>query len=379
MNILFTAPFWSREINSIAQVPLYLGSQGNSVLIVTAQNADSLKGKVSAPELEHFDGCEFYRPYLHTNDLTWRPQTQFARIKEKCKIFRPDVIVGFGDSFFRLPLQLSKDLNVPLVMFFEYLRLDKFSLPIRGGGRIKTHLPVIYKSLSGIFRRYLIDQCSAVMFSYFGDRDELSKIKKYCPIVQYVPWCTEIEESASELPKERNTGIYIGSLDAFKNAGELVKALPLILMESDCERFTVVGPGEYAPEVRRLVKRFGNRLCYIESMPRSAAISLLHSTGFGYTPVTDCGLGFIGDCWATRTPLIATHDLDGFLNRGHDALIANGVGDLSITINSLLNSNEIFLNLQRNGHQRYLVNYTAQAVGDEYEKVLAKAIEISAA
>jgi len=370
MRILFTAPFWSREVNSICRGAIYLGSKGHDILVITAQMTDSLKGKVSAPVHEIIGGTEFFRPYTNSKDLTWRPRLCWSEIQEKIDEFKPGVIFGFGDPFYRLPLLISRHFNVPLVMFLEYLRLDKFSLPFRGGGKIKKLSPKLYRFCANVFRSYLLRQCAAVMFSYYGDRSLASDIEPYCPLVRYVPWCTETDDKPVNVTRNRKTGIYIGSLAAFKNAAELVTAIPVILDRSETECFIVVGPGEYAPHIKQLAEQYGPRLLYIESVSRPEAMRLLRSSGYGYTPVTDCGLGFIGDCWGTGTPLITTHELDGFLRNGVDALVADGAQDLPEKINAVLNSDEMFLSLQQGGYKRYKSNYTARAVGEAYLKVL---------
>jgi len=375
VKILFTAPFWSQEINSISRGPIYLGNQGHNILIITAQEADSLKGKVSAPSSEIIGGTEFFRPYPNSKDLTWRPQAYWPEVREKIDAFQPDIIVGFGDPFFRLPLRVSRHLKVPLVMFFEYLRLDKFSIPFRGGGKLRKWFPNFYCTCSRLFRRYLVNQCSAVMFSYYGDQPLIPDIKRHCPIVHYVPWCTETDDQQGDVRRDRSTGIYIGSLEGFKNAAELVEAIPLILEQTKTKRFIVIGPGEYASHVQKLVEHYGSRLVYIESVSRSEAIRWLRSAGYGYTPVADCGLGFIGDCWGTGTPLIATHELDGFLQKDIDTIIVDNVHDLSRTINSLINSDTLFERMQRGGNDRYISNFTGQAVGEKYLEVLQEVIK----
>ena len=87
-------------------------------------------------------------------------------------------------------------------------------------------------------------------------------------------------------------------------------------------------------------------------------------------------MGFIGDCWGTGTPLITTHKLDGFLLQDCDTLIADSVYDLPKTINSLLGSDALFERMQRGGANRYLLNFTAQAVGGQYLEVLREVTKI---
>jgi len=118
MKILFTAPFWSPEVNSISRAAIYLGNIGHNILIITSQSTDSLKGKVSAPPIEIIGNTEFYRPYADKIELTWHPRSRWNEIHKKVVEFAPDVIIGFGDPFFRLPLLIHSSIKVPLVMFF---------------------------------------------------------------------------------------------------------------------------------------------------------------------------------------------------------------------------------------------------------------------
>lgn len=374
MRILFTFPFCAPAVNSISGGPIYLGTQGHDVLVVTAQRTDSLKGKVSAPAFEKVGSIKFYRPYLRSKDLTWRPNICWSEVRKLVNEFKPEIIFGFGDPFYRLPLKLSLHFNLPLVMFFEYLRPDKFSLPIRGSGKIRKYFPWFYRFCSKYFRRYLARHSAAVMFSYYGDRPLITEVERDCPNVHYVPWCTETYDLKKEVRRNRKLGIYIGSLNAFKNAAELVEAIPLILDQTATERFIVVGPGDYAPQIKQLAEQYGPKLEYIESVPRPEAMRLLLSAGYGYTPVTDCGLGFIGDCWGTGTPLIATHKLDGFFNKDADTLVADGVADLPRVINTLLESDDLYERIQQGARERYELNHTAKAVGEKYLEVLREVL-----
>jgi glycosyltransferase involved in cell wall biosynthesis len=375
LNIVFVFHFCSPSVNDIASVPIWLGKQGNTVLVISSQFNNSLKGAVTAPRCEEIGGTRFYRPFQRAKDLRrWFVQHR-REIREEVAEFRPDVIIQFGEFNFRLPMALAEEFDIPLVLFVEYLRLTKFALPFRGRRLIRIASPSIDRRMARIFRKWLVQRSSAVMFSYYGDCPLIPDIERHCSIVRYVPWCTEAVESAGEEKRDRKTGIYIGSLERFKNAAELVDAIPIIFEQSDTERFVVIGPGEYASDIRRLVEHYGSRLLYIESVSRPEAMRWLRSVGYGYTPVADCGLGFIGDCWGTGTPLIATHELDGFLHREVDTLIADGVYDLPRTINSVVNSDHLFERMQRGGRDRYISNFSARAVGGEYLKVLRQVVE----
>jgi len=374
MRIVFVFPFCSPKINSISGGPIYLGSQGHEVLLITAQQANSLKGDVSAPEFERIGCTEFFRPYPRSQDIISQNAAIWPIVRNRVASFKPQVIVGFGDFNYRLPLKLRQYFGLPLVMFMEYLNLEKFSVPIRGRTLLLKVVPGPYKIFARMWQRWLARRFSAIMFSYFGDQDMIPNLEEYCPIVRYVPWCCDIEDFKTTAQRNPKIGIYIGSLEQFKNAAELVKAIPLILDRTDTERFIVVGPGAYAGQVEKLSAKYGSRLEYIKSVPRSEALQLIRSAGYGYTPVIDCGLGFVGDCWGTGTPLIATHKLKGFLNSGVDTLVVNRYQDLPQAINELFSSPDKQEFYSANGIKRYHNNLTAEAVGEQYLKIIREVV-----
>lgn len=374
MRILFVFPFCSPEVNSIAGGPLYLGESGHDVLVITSSYSKSLKGEVRSPESEIIGGTEFFRPYRNSVDIIRKPFKKWRIIANKVAKFKPDVVIGFGDFNYKLPLRISRAFKIPLFFYLEYLRDDKLSPPLRGRTLLKKYLPFLHNFIAEKFICFLARNCSAIMFAYYDDIKHIPKIESYGTKAFYVPWCTETGSEGISVKREHNVGIYIGSLEPFKNSQELVKAIPIILDQSNTVRFIVVGPGAFAVDIKQLAKRYGERLTYTEAVPRSEAMRLIRSVGYGYTPVTDCGLGFIGDCWGTGTPLITTHDLGGFVKSGVDTIVAEDYEDLPRAINDLLNSEENYTNLQQEGLRRYNENYTGRAVGERYLRILRECL-----
>ncbi len=372
MKLLFVFPYCSPETNSISGGPMYLATVGHDVLIVTARHTKSFKGDVSSPESEIVNGAEFYRPYAESSDIRKRPFCLWQTVEEKIRKFQPDAVIGFGEFNYRLPLRISQHFGIKLFIFMEYLRPEKIAAPIRGRTILLKYMPFLHNMASTIFLRYLAKHSAAIMFSYYGDLERIAQVEKYGTNVCYVPWCTDVEIDDSSIVRNRRVGIYIGSLEPYKNTAELVKAIPLILEHTDTEKFIVVGPGSYASQIKRLARHYGPRLEYIESVPRYEALRLIRSAGYGYTPVDDCGLGFIGDCWGTGTPLIMTHELDGFLRKDVDTIIVDGYMDLPLAINNLFSSTELSDRLKHEGLARYRDNYTGEAVGKRYIEIISR-------
>jgi len=369
MRVLFIFPFCAKEINSIAYGPIYLGSIGHDILVLTAQNAKSLKGTVKAVKSEIIGGTEFYRPYKLSKDIVENKKEYWKDVVIKINDFNPDVVVGFGVSNHKLIFKIKNHFHLPLVYFLEYLNKQKPFPPIKGRKYLRRYLTPIYNFISKRFLNRIVNNSNAIMYSYFGDIAYSKKIKPYGENLYYVPWCNEIGNFKLEQQKVKETGIYIGSLEKFKNAKELLTAIPLILNNTKTKKFTIVGPGYYAEEIKKLALEYENRLIYYESIPREKALQLIAESGYGFTPVKDSGLGFIGDCWATKTPLITTHDLNGFLKNNIDTIISPSYIELPQIINSLLESKTNYLRMQTEGYERYKNNYSAKAVGENYLKI----------
>lgn len=370
MNILFTFHYCSAASNDIAWAPISLATSGEKVLVVTARHERGLKGEFSAPEGEVVGGAEFYRPFPEWTDLRKRPFSRWREVEAKVAAFRPDVVIGFGEFNYRLPLRISRRFGVPLILYMEYLRPERVVPPLRGKRLLLRHFPTLYRSASRLFVRYLSRYATAIMFAYYGDQVRIAEVERIGLRAFYVPWCTDVGPAPPNVSRDRHAGIYIGSLAPFKNAAELVSAIPIILEQTPTERFIVIGPGPYASKIKELQRRYKSRLLYIPSVPRSEALHLLRSAGYGYTPVRDCGLGFIGDCWGTGTPLVTTHSLEGLVRPDRDALVARGLADLPRAISALLTSEDLYERYSTGGRERYDSEYSGTAAARRYREVL---------
>ncbi len=370
MKLLFVFHYCSVETNDIAWAPISLAVAGEHVLVITARHESGLKGESFAPEREVVGGAEFYRPFSEWTDLRKRPFSCWREIEREVREFGPDVVIGFGEFNYRLPVKISRNFRIPLILYMEYIRPEKIAFPLKGRTMLLRYAPAIHRRVSGMFMRYLAKRAIGVMFAYYGDHNRISEVERYGLKAFHVPWCTEVGAEDPSVNRDRKTGIYIGSLAPFKNAAELLRAIPMILEQTPTERFIVIGPGSYADKVKELQLRYDGKLHYIPSVPRSEALRLLRSAGYGYTPVQDCGLGFIGDCWGTGTPLVTTHSLDGLVNPDRDTLVAQGLPDLPGAIRALVTSDELFNRYRLGGMERYQASYSGEAVAKRYLEVI---------
>ena len=154
-----------------------------------------------------------------------------------------------------------------------------------------------------------------------------------------------------------------------------IKTIPIILEKTPTKKFVVIGPGPIAKKILRLKNKFGERLEYIKSLPRADAISYLAKSFYSYTPTTDNGVGFIGDCWGAKTPLIATHSAGEFLEDRKDTLISKDVKSIYEVINELYDNDKLYDSLVEGGYKRYLRDHTAEAVGKQYLRIFEEAMQ----
>jgi glycosyltransferase involved in cell wall biosynthesis len=152
-----------------------------------------------------------------------------------------------------------------------------------------------------------------------------------------------------------------------KNSEELLATLPIILRETPTTEFVVVGNGALAGEMEKLQGAWHGRLRYIRELERRDAWELIASSFYAYTPVKHGGWGFIGDAWAARTPLIATHDGYEF-KRGVDALVAEPTR-VGQAIRELYDHEDLYVGLQTGGRFRYEQYHTAERVAQEFYQV----------
>ena len=257
-----------------------------------------------------------------------------------------------------------------MVLLVEYLSSYKLNLPyikLRYYWH-KLKFDILLDIVRYFYFKKLFVGVDALMVVYHGDIDLFDKFKKWDIPIFYSPWCNHIELDKLDCSAVRNKdiGIHMGGLEKFKNAQELLKTIPVILDKTPTKKFIVVGPGYYAGSIKDLVEKSGGRLEYIESVTRDKALQLLSKAFYAYTPAIDAGAGFIGDSWATRTPLVATHRVGGLLKNNEDALVAANVKDISNIINRLYEDDKLYQKLQNKGFHRYESDHAKDAVGQHY-------------
>jgi glycosyltransferase involved in cell wall biosynthesis len=202
----------------------------------------------------------------------------------------------------------------------------------------------------------------------------MDRLSQYEKPVYYLPWPTHIPNDFSRpRQREKQRGVYVGSLYPFKNTQEFGWSLPRILEETPTKEFVVVGPGPHAEIIKELQKKTRGAVKYIRELPRTQALQLIAASHYAYTPVAKGGWGFINDCWSVKTPIVMTHN-DNYVTNRVNALVAEKENALTEKINLLYYDTNLFKRLQINGHKE-IETRNAKVIGSRLQTIFAETIK----
>jgi glycosyltransferase involved in cell wall biosynthesis len=369
MKIVAVYPGLNPQLNDIAQVLAFLVHQGHEVHVITARQNRS-KSSYDQAHYEVSQGVHIHRLYeSFLPGMILRPASKRDLLQEILADFVPDVVICSQEFTVRVGLVLRDILTqaTPIVAVSEF-----------AGDLADNGYPGIFSNiaypLAGMprgkrFWSWLCSKVDAVITCYPGDIDRLDRLSTNDTSVYFVPWCNQLPtgfQPASE--KEKGLAVYIGTFSRWKNTDAFTRIVPAILNETPTERICFVGSGKIKA-VKHLRNRFGQRIEHIPGLPRHKALLLLSSAFYGLTPVKRGGWGFIGDCWAVRTPLVALHN-DYRLDHAQNALVGTDLKCLVEYISRLYDDPDLYKRLQATGYGRYEHSHAAQAVGTSYQTVL---------
>ncbi len=364
MKILCIYPHFGIAVYSISYAIAHLSKIGVESAVITSKMHTS-KGSGKSKAYEVNEGIPIYRIYEDTKEQFAFPIRKYDKICAIVKEFKPDLIFCSHQSNMPIANQIKKDFHIPVVLFVEFTRNPFLLL-----GRRRHYLGIkkLAPFSANLYWRWLCRHSSSIITSNIGDEMYLKELSKYNTPVYYVPWCNQLPEDYSGLPRDSNKGIYVGLLSDSKNSTEFAKAIPQILENTPTKEFIFVGGGDDLYIIKQLQRRYGQKIKHIISLPRKNALKLIGSSYYSFTPVISGGLGFIGDSWAVKTPLIVTHN-EYALNDRQDALIADNLDKVHHYVNELYQNRQLYETLQRESYRRYLKNHTAEAVGEKYYQI----------
>lgn len=351
----------SKKYNDMAHVLIYLHKLGIELAVIASRTYTS-KGNIIVPMYEDMNGISIYRIYKDYTEQSSLPVKRYDEIYDIAKKFQPDIIFCSQQQNMFIADKLRRDFNIPIVLFVEFAHEPIKLMRRRWYFGLK---PLAYP-IANFYWRWLSKNTKAIITSYIGDKKYLKELSRYGTPVYYVPWCNHIPNEILTRKAKKNfyRGIYVGSLSRWKNTNEFVETLPIILERAPVKEFVVVGPGAGAYVIKELKKRYGERIKYIESLPRLEALRSIQNSFFSYTPVKSGGWGFIGDSWGVKTPLLVTHNHYQFRNR-NDSLVVDELNNIHMFVNQLYDNMGLYRVLQEGGFERYQRDHTAKSVGDK--------------
>jgi glycosyltransferase involved in cell wall biosynthesis len=374
MRILAFYPYLNPVVNDIAHAMIFLAQKGHQVHVIAAR-ANRAKSTQDEIEYEMSQGVHIYRPFAHFfPEMIVYPTPGLRELRDRIAAFRPDILLCSQQYTIRAGLVLKRmlSLDVPIVVACEFAK----ELADNGYQGILGNLiyPMVGLPRGKRFWPWLCRQANAIITSYPGDVGHLDELSAFGTPVRFVPWCNELPPEFQPAPeRERDLTMFVGRFSPWKNTDALLEMVSLILGETATRRVVLVGRGR-TQVVDTLKRQFGSAVEHIPGLPRGEALSRLSAAYYGITPVKRGGWGFIGDCWAVRTPLVTLFN-DYELQHRKDSILGGDLTGLVEGIQSLYAEPHLYQSLQEGGYRRYVRDHSASAVGSRYEMVLEETLE----
>ncbi len=374
LNILCLFPGMSATVNDNAHMLIRLREKGAKLVIITGKSM-ALKGKGNFLSQEDMSGIPIYRLYKNAQEMLLFPGRNIKKILEIANDLKPDLIFCEQELNIRLALLIQKTLRKPLVLMVEDAGRI-FSGELYNSMKARIVMRLFGIPTKSKFWSWLCEKSDVLITCNPKDQKNLAKLSIFDKPVFYLPWPSYVpDDFEKDSEREKDTGIYIGSLYPFKNTQEFERTLPLILKKTKTKRFIVVGPGPQASIVRKLQAQYGEAINYFSHLPRTEALKWISKSYFAYSPVKTGGWGFIGDCWSMKTPLVLTHD-DNYGVDKVNVMVANNEEELILTINKLYDDSKLYQSLQDNGYSEYEIR-KASVVGDKLFEILKDALMLA--
>jgi glycosyltransferase involved in cell wall biosynthesis len=373
MNILCLGPVMCKTLCDDYFVYKRLKEKGAKVAFITGKTSGARANGIKLPLYESDDGIPIHRVYNNPYEMAILPRRRLKNVLEIAKELDPDIIHCQGADIGRLGFSVGKHLRIPVVVHVEIasgIVSEKFvgsrkmrairllaGMPIRG--------PLLWS--------WLCKKADALITSHPPDQQILDFLSEHGKPVYYLPWPANIpEECKLHSKRNRQRGIYAGLLVPFKNTQAFEWVLPLIFQKTHTKEFVIIGTGADSAIIQKLKQQFGDAIKYIPSLPRCEVIRMVSGSYYAFSPVRKGGWGFIGDCWATETPLLMLNNV--FVSKELDSCVARNGEDLVQKINRLYEDPLFYSQLQKVGYDAYSKR-TADVVGDELYKILSRTIE----
>jgi glycosyltransferase involved in cell wall biosynthesis len=372
INVLCVGPFVSKILCEDAFVFIDLQKKGTNLAWITSK-APGYRGNWKVPSYIMMDGIPVHRLYKDINEMLIFPRKALKKSLDIAKELKPDLIFCSQEFCMRLALLLQKYLKVPIV-----LRVEVASRIFRGEfhrtlGRRTTLRLFGIRSPGPQLWSWLCQKADALITCDPNDVRLLSVLEMHGKPVYFVPWAANILPGVKRKNRnEKKYGIYVGALGPAKKSQVLGKLIPDILEKTPTEKFIIVGSGPLSSIAEKLKEAIPEKIEYYPQISRFAALELISSSYYGYTPTTFYNYGFFAECWGLGTPLLLSHNVCG--SKNIDIASAENDDDLIAMINRLFNDPEFFETLQKIGFEEFRKRST-EFVSDELRRIFEETLK----
>ena len=371
MKILLITPGINKSFNDNYHVYKFL-SQDNPILAISnKENLNKGGNLILDKEFEVDDNITIHRIFnsLHEQLSLFKSKKLKTELHNLLDEFCPDLILCEEINNLPLAFHLKHKFKIPILLRSEFIFDSDF--PYRNMGRF---LKKFKNSITGDFISRLIGKLiwdlayfitDGVISCYFEDKKFGSKFSN--KPFSYIPWPSEIVDTEEHIIRDRSKAVFIGAFDDHKNLPEFLKTIPILLDETPLNEFHIVGDGKYSFVVEQLLQNYPCNIKYTKSISRIDCLQLLRSSYFAYTPSTRGGWGFIGDAWATGTPLVVSSNHYDFID-GKDSLICS-LENISEKVNELYINESVYSDLSENGILRFKSLHSSYSVGEKFSEI----------
>ena len=379
MKILLLTPGINKKFNDNYHAYKYIAENGHMILAISnVENILKGAGVEFSPEAERDGNISIYRVFktLKEQRTCYLAMRKYSVIKNIIKKFRPDVIFCENSTNMPMAVKIKKDFRVPIVLRLEFLFDWNNPYDIIGHRKfIKNKITgdVLGKIAGLLFWKWLCHYSDEIISHNPGDQKKIIELLRHGKQAIYIPWPGRGLVSGEEITRHQDRAVFIGSFDAHKNFDEFKKVLPELFSKTPVKEFYFVGSGHYSYIVDELRRMFPDKIKHISAMSRGECLKLISSSYFCYSPAVRGGWGFIGDAWATKTPIVATCNHYNF-NDGIDSIVADA-DTIAGRISRLYNDGSFYKKIADGGYERFKNDHSAEKAGQKYLDVCFKALK----
>jgi glycosyltransferase involved in cell wall biosynthesis len=365
MKILLITPGINKDFNDNVFSYSYIYNKGNQICAITNQKSTT-KGYSVSKINENIDGIEVHRIFRDFNEQIFYPTKKLGVVKKIVNDFKPEIIFCSQQKNLYLGKKIKLYLGIPLVLLVEFGYDERYPFRLIGKERFIKN-----RRLGGIiakvYWKWLCKNSDAIITCNPNDTHNIRELKKFNKNLFYIPWPSFPTYKIPEDLKKENRGIFIGALEPHKNISEFKETLPKILCQSKIKQFIVVGKGKDICIIKELKRKYPNRFIHIPKVPRSEALKMIAQSYFAYVPAKYGAWGFIEDCWAMKTPIIATTNHYNFKN-GKDSIVCKKE-NIVCAVQFLKKDLKTYTAIQDCGYKRFNHFHHAFKIGEKYIEI----------